>query len=84
MIYSKDESEDEACWKLYLIYSGSWKFINIKIWNARSKIVFVLVTQYWSVFKIFLSTEYAISKQRAVKFDPGWASVKTGPTFNTE
>ena len=28
----KSESEDEG----HLISSGSWKFINIKIWNARS------------------------------------------------
>ena len=33
---------------------------------------------------IFLSSEYAILKQRAVKIDPGWASVKTDPTFTTE
>jgi hypothetical protein len=32
----------------------------------------------------FLSSEYAISKQRAVKVDPGWASVKTDLTFTTE
>ena len=30
----------------------------------------------------FLSNEF--SKQRAVKVDPGWASVKTDPTFTTE
>ena len=43
---------------------------------------FVIMT--WSVYKIFLSSEYAISKQRAVKVDPGWASVKTDPKFTTE
>jgi hypothetical protein len=33
---------------------------------------------------IFLSSEYAISKQRAVKVDPVWASVKTDPTFTAD
>ena len=41
----KGESEDEGHWKLHLISSGSWKFINIKIWNARSTIIIVFVTQ---------------------------------------
>ena len=41
----KSESEDEGHWKLHLISSGSWKFINIKIWNARSTIIIVFVTQ---------------------------------------
>ena len=27
----KGESEDEGCWKLHLISSGSWIFINVKI-----------------------------------------------------
>ena len=44
---SKGDSEDEGCWKLHLISSGSWKFINVKIWNVWSTIVFVLVTQWW-------------------------------------
>ena len=39
---------------------------------------------FWRVYKIFLNSEYAISKQTAVKIDPGWASVKTDPTFYTE
>ena len=71
MILYKDESEDEASWKLHLISSGSWKFINIKIWNARSTIVFVWVTQYWSVFKIFLSSEYAIELKNNKLLPPG-------------
>ena len=66
----KGESEDEGRWKLHLISSGSWKFISVKIWNPRST--------------IFLSSEQTISKQRAVKIDPGWASVKADPTFTTE
>ena len=41
----KGDSEDEGCWKLDLISLGSWKFINAKIWNVRSTIVFVFVTQ---------------------------------------
>ena len=43
---------------------------------------FVIMT--WSVYKIFLSSEYEISKHRAVKVGPGWASAKTDPTFTTE
>ena len=39
MILCKDELGDEACWKLQMISSGSWKFISIKIWNERSTIV---------------------------------------------
>jgi hypothetical protein len=31
------------------------------------------------VYKIFLSSEYTFSKQRAVKVHPGWASVKSDP-----
>ena len=30
---------------LYLISSGSWKFINVKIWNVPYTIVFVWITQ---------------------------------------
>ena len=68
--FFKGESEDECFGESYLISSGSWKFINVKIWNSRST--------------IFLSSEQTISKQRAVKLDPGWASVKADPTFTTE
>ena len=43
-----------------------------------------IILMTWSIYKIFLSSEYAISKQRAVKVDPGWASVKTDPIVTTE
>ena len=62
--------KDEGRWKLHLISSGSWKSINVKIWNPRST--------------IFLSSEQTISKQRTVKLDSGWASVKADPTFTAE
>ena len=39
----KGNSEDEGRWILYSIFSGSWKFISIKIWNARFTIVLVLL-----------------------------------------
>ena len=39
----KGDSEDEGRWILYSIFSGSWKFISIKIWNARFTIVLVLL-----------------------------------------
>ena len=52
VVWYKDESEDECCWKLHLISSGSWKFISIKIWNAPSTIVFVLVEMFRKFFSV--------------------------------
>ena len=45
ILICKGDSEDEGHWKLDLISSSSWKFINVKIWNVRSTIVLVCVTQ---------------------------------------
>ena len=35
----KGESEDKGCRKLHSVSSGSWKFMNIEIWNGCSTMV---------------------------------------------
>ena len=63
----KDDSEDEGHWKSHLIVL-IWKHLNFQ---------FPPNLFWWlEVFTRFFS---AISKQRAVKIDPGWASVKLTP-----
>ena len=65
-------------------YYNLWTVHSFNMETFEFSVPTELVLMTWSVYKIFLSSEYAISKQRAVKIDHGWASVKTDPTFTTK